>query len=220
MTQPKSDSSGRWFILAILAVFVLGGLGIAVAVNQGRGGDEGLGNLDAVAPVELSGDPLPPLPEGVTITTPDTDPAAGMKAPGLSGTDFHGEEVSIPDDGRPKVIYFLAHWCPHCQSEVPMVVSLGQDGSKPEGLDVYGVSTAVNATRANYPPEPWLVGESWSFPIIRDSETSGAFDAFGGGGLPYAVYLDSDNNVLFRAAGALDEATTMQFWNLTAASAG
>ncbi len=220
MTQPNSDSSGKWFIFAVLGVFILGGLGVAIAVNSGGGGEAGLGNLSAVAPVEVSGDALPPLPEGVNLTTPETDPAAGMKAPGLSGTDFQGEEVSIPDDGRPKVIYFLAHWCPHCQQEVPMVVSLGANGSKPDGLDVYGVSTAVNAARANYPPESWLVGENWEFPIVRDSENSDALVAFGGGGLPFAVYLDGDNKVLFRTAGALDAATTIEFWNQTAASAG
>lgn len=218
MTQPKSDSSGRWFILAILGVFVLGGLGIAVAVN--KGGTDDVDNLAAVAPVDVLGDAIPAMPQGVNITTPDSDPAVGMKAPELVGTDFTGEEVSIKADGRPKVIFFLAHWCPHCQQEVPQVISLSEDGSKPEGVDFYAVSTAVDASLANYPPARWLGNENWSFPIVRDNATSDAHEAYGQGGFPYTVYLDGDNNVLFRSAGQLQPAVAIELWNLTAASVG
>ena len=35
--------------------------------------------------------------------------------------DFEGDAVAITNDGRPKIILLFAHWCPHCQNEVPVV---------------------------------------------------------------------------------------------------
>ena len=44
------------------------------------------------------------------------DPAVGMTIPTVTGTDFDGNDITITgDDGKAKVIVFVAHWCPHCQ---------------------------------------------------------------------------------------------------------
>lgn len=216
MTHPNQDNSGKWFMFAILAIFVLGGLGVAAAVSLGGGDD--IDGLLSTAPVEVSGEPLLPMSAG-GVTTAETDPAAGMVAPDLVGTDFFGEEVSITADGTPKIIYFVAHWCPHCQREVPSVVELVEQGLVPEGVDIYTVSTAVDATRGNHPPSVWLDEEGWEFPVIRDNGDSAAYAAYGAAGFPYTVYLDGENKVLFRSSGSLDQATTLQLWGLTAASA-
>jgi len=56
------------------------------------------------AGVALSGAALPIFPaEGA-------DSSIGMPMPELTGQSFDGTPVSITNDGRPKVIFFLAHW--------------------------------------------------------------------------------------------------------------
>lgn len=38
--------------------------------------------------------------------------------PDVDGETFAGERVIVGSDGRPKVVMFLVHWCPHCQAGV------------------------------------------------------------------------------------------------------
>ncbi len=216
MTQPKTDSSGKWFLLSVVAIFILGAFGVALAASRGGGDD--LDNVAAVAAVEITGGELAPMPPGGGITSHNTDPAAGTKGPDLVGTDFQDQSVSIKADGRPKVVYFLAHWCPHCQEEVPQIVNMTNQGLKPDNVDFYAVSTAVDPSTPNYPPAKWLKEEKWPFPIIRDTRDSEAFTAYGAGGFPYAVYLDGDNNVLFRSSGELEPEVAAELWARTAAS--
>ncbi len=171
---------------------------------------------EQTAPVELTGDAIPPMPEGVTVSDATTDPAAGTEAPTLVGTSFDGEEVTIGPDGTAKAIYFVAHWCPHCQEEIPVVQQLLDDGLKPDGLEVYAVSTAVESGQGNFPPEAWLQEEGFQPTTIRDDETSAAFAGFGGTGFPYVVYLDAENRIVARSSGNLDGPTTEQLWQTAA----
>ncbi len=172
----------------------------------------------ATAPVSVEGASLAEMPD--VLVTADDDPAAGAVAPTLSGTDFDGNPVTIGPDGRAKVIYFVAHWCPHCQAEVPLVQELIAGGQKPDNVDIYAVSTAVKPEGGNYPPAAWLDRVGFSPVTMRDDETSSAVLAFGAGGFPYAVYLDSQNRVIARSAGELGLDGIAQMWALTAANAG
>src|SRR5438552_12519468 len=61
-------------------------------------------------PVSVTGTALPSF-SGDT----EADPAVGKPMPTLRGTSFDGTPVTIAPDGHPKVIAFVAHWCPHCQ---------------------------------------------------------------------------------------------------------
>lgn len=216
--NPDGDSAGKWFLFAIVGIFVMGGLGIAAAVTLA--GDEDIDDVDPYGDIALSGEPLSAMPIRQGITTADNDDAIGRQAPDITGTDFDGEEVSITADGRPKIVYFVSHGCPHCQVEVPMLVSLVEDGLLPEGLDIYAVSTGVDAAKTKYPPQRWLDDEGWTLPLIRDNEAQEALIAHGAGGYPYAVYLDGDNKLLFRSSGSLDSAITLELWNQVAPSAG
>ena len=131
------------------------------------------------------------------------DAAAGTVAPALEGTDFDGKTVRIGPDGTPKVVMFLAHWCPHCQREVPKVQDWLDEQGPPEGVALYSVSTSVAADRPNHPPERWFEREGWTVPVIRD-EGSKAAEAFGLTGFPYFVFLDGENRVVQRASGEMD----------------
>src|SRR3972149_8959446 len=105
----------------------------------------------------VTGDALPLAGEGADL-------ALGLPIPDVVGADFAGNEVRISRDGRPKILIFLAHWCSHCQVEVPIVHDWVDAGSLPEGLDLIGVATSPTSTRPNFPPSAWLGGGAWGRP--------------------------------------------------------
>ena len=204
-------------MIGILVAAVVGIVGIGfLATSLGGGGD---GDESVAAPtVEIVGDAIAPMPEGLAITDASTDPSAGTVAPTFIGTDFDGGEVTIEPDGRAKAIYFLAHWCPHCQAEVPVVQALIDDGQQPENLDIYAVSTAVDSTRGNFPPEEWLSNESFTPTVLRDDADLTAYNSTGPAGFPFVLYLDADHQVVGRSAGTLDAGQMQALWTAAASS--
>jgi thiol-disulfide isomerase/thioredoxin len=165
---------------------------------------------DETGPVQITGDPLPSTEEGGILADPATDPAIGSIAPILSGTNFNGSEVTIGPDGRAKVVYFLAHWCDHCQTEVKLINELAAAGKQPPEVDLYAVAIAVRDDADNYPPSAWLAG----FPgtVLRDSSDNEGAIASGVSGIPYALYLDGENRVLSRSVGSLSETQILAQW--------
>ena len=199
-------------VLAAGAYAVLGGDDDApLATGASQGTSEGATSPDpsagasgeqvAVADVEITGADLPPYDSAAD------DEAIGRTFPAISGTGvLRGDAISIPnDDGRAKLVLFLAHWCPHCQAEVP-VVRDWFERQGPDDVDVYAVSTAVAPDRGNYPPADWLARENWTFPTIADDEFSSALAAAGGTGFPFFVAVDAEGKVVQRASGELSEA--------------
>ena len=158
-----------------------------------------------VFPVVVTGDPLPPYD---SPSSPDA--AVGLAAPAVDGQDYDSNPSSIggPSDG-PTMLVFLAHWCPHCNDEIPVLVDLNDNGDLPEDLDVIGISTAVDEAGPNYPPSKWLVDKDWPWPVLADSVDSEAFLSNGGTGFPFTVMLDEDGNVLARKAGAASAEETL-----------
>jgi cytochrome c biogenesis protein CcmG/thiol:disulfide interchange protein DsbE len=129
--------------------------------------------------------------------------ATGQIAPDVAGQDYAGSDVSITNDGTAKGIVFLAHWCPHCQEEVPRVQEWLNGGGGVEGVDLYSVSTAANSGRDNHPPSAWLDREGWTTPVIVDDKEGTVHTAYGAGGFPYWVFLNADGTVNVRTAGQL-----------------
>ena len=213
---PAEQGTSRLFLLAIAAVVVVG-LGVVAVVAGGSGDadsatDEVAGDGAETAAVSITGDPLELMPEGVQVSDAATDPTVGTIAPTVTGTTFDGTEVTIGPDGSAKVIYFVAHWCPHCQAEVPLVQGLIDAGAVPDGLEVYAVSTSVDDGRGNYPPSGWFAEEGFTPTVIRDDDATSALSAFGATSFPFAVYLDAEHQVVARTAGSLDAETTELLW--------
>jgi len=103
---------------------------------------------------------------------------------------------------------FLAHWCPHCNAEMPMLRDWKQSGGVPDDLQVVGVATAVSETSANYPPAKWFSDKGWSWPVIVDESvaagTAGkAAVAYGASGWPYFVIVGAGGNVKVRVSGEI-----------------
>jgi thiol-disulfide isomerase/thioredoxin len=102
------------------------------------------------------------------------------------------------------MLVFLAHWCPHCNREVPELNKWRDSGDVPEGLQVVAVTTAVSADREHYPPSTWIRDEmGWTWPVLADSPDNDAAIAFGVSGFPFSVILDTDGTVLGRSSGEL-----------------
>jgi len=191
----KSSGAKTGLIVGIVGAVVVALL-VAVVVF---GTNDITDTSHETADVTLDGVSLPQMPPE---TAQDTT-ANGLTPPVLTGTDFEGNTVSISNDGRAKAVLFLAHWCSNCQEEVPRVQGWLDGGGGVEGVDLYSVTTAVRSTSGNYPPSAWLEREGWTVPVIRDDAQSSAHRAFGGGGFPYWVFLNSDGTVVLRAAGQL-----------------
>ena len=166
----------------------------------------GSGELQENGPVVVSGEALAPWEQG------GDDPAVGATAPVLEGQDFAGTPVEVgAATGEPTMVVFLAHWCPHCQDEVPVLVGMRDGGTFPEGVAVVGVSTAVDPTRGNYPPSTWLDAEGWTWPVLADDEQISALSAYGGTSFPFVVLLDGEGTVLARTAGEMTEDQVVDF---------
>ena len=148
-------------------------------------------------PVEPAGDPLPPYESG----TPDL--AIGMQAPTVNGQGFDGTPITVggPTDG-PTLYVFLAHWCPHCNDEIPQLNELRDAGTLPSDLNVIGVATGSAAEAPNFPPSQWAVDMDWTWPMVADDEIGTTMGYFGGTSFPYTVIVDADGQVLARKAGA------------------
>lgn len=145
----------------------------------------------------VTGEALPPLED------PNSDAAVGTAAPVVVGATFDGTEISIggPTDG-PTMLVFLAHWCPHCNDEIPEILELRDRGDLPDNLNIIGISTAVQDDRDNFPPSSWIVEKGWTWPVLADTADSEAIQLYGGMTFPFLVMLNADGTVNTRKGGS------------------
>ena len=205
------NSKNRTLLIVVgVIVVILGLAGIAVLAGGGddssSGGvvdpsetttaSESSGDIEQNRAITAAGDNVP------SLTDVDPDPAIGMAFPTIDGQSFDGTPVSIGGaaDG-PTMVVFLAHWCPHCNNEIPELIELNNRDGVPADMRVVGVSTGVDNTAPNYPPSEWLKDMDWPWEAMADDANSSAFVLGGGSGFPYLVILDADGNVLARDSG-------------------
>lgn len=192
MADNSSSGTRTGIIIGAVAALVVGILIVAVAFgNEEVGAEYG-------EPV-IEGTALTRFPSGESIDVS----AAGQTAPDVMGSNYQGDAVAITNDGVAKAIVFLAHWCPHCQEEVPRVQEWLDNGGGVEGVDLYSVSTAASSARDNYPASTWLDNENWTLPVIVDDQDGSVHTAYGAGPFPYWVFLNADGTVAVRTAGQL-----------------
>jgi thiol-disulfide isomerase/thioredoxin len=130
----------------------------------------------------------------------------GVIAPTLNGYTFAGNPVSITPgaSAQPLMLVFLAHWCPHCNREVPRLISWQEQGLVPEGLRVIGVTTASRNDQANWPPSDWIEEMKWPFEVFVDSESGDAANAYGVDGFPFIAIVNAEGKIVGRHSGELE----------------
>jgi cytochrome c biogenesis protein CcmG/thiol:disulfide interchange protein DsbE len=201
---PRDDRPGRGrrdrrrLVVAVVlaAMLVLAGVAALVA-RASRQHAPPPTTVEETRPVEIEGAPLPVLADS------GADPAVGQRVPAVRGFTFDGRPVRIGDAGHAQVIVFLAHWCPHCQREVPGLVAWLKSGGLPAGVELYGVATATRPDQPNYPPSAWLAREEWPAPVLADSADGKAAHALGLSAFPFFVFTNARGEVVSRWAGEL-----------------
>ena len=138
------------------------------------------------------------------------DAAVGAFAPVPTGVDLYGNPITIStriglEEKKSSIIVFLAHWCSHCQREVPMIQKFIDSNGFPQNINIFSVATHIDKTRNNYPPDEWLEREKYTVPTIFDDEENKIAESFGLSAFPYWVFLNPDGTVYMRHAGSLSE---------------
>ena len=197
MAKPTtSKTKPGWVVPAALVAMVTALFLVAAVATRigGGGGDAGDADVAQTRPVSVAGPALPGFAGQVT------DPAVGTVAPRVTGATFAGSPVQIGGTGRPAMVFFVAHWCPHCRKEVPLLApALGR--ITPPGVDVLTVSTSVRQGAAGYPPSEWLEDQGWPTPVLADDTDYSAASAYGLTSFPYYVLLDGAGKVVARDSG-------------------
>lgn len=179
--------------------WIVGGVVVAAGLFAALSAESG--TVQDYGDVSVSGAALPRYEPEVS------DAAVGMPAPAITG-----ETVSVSPGGTPKVVLFVAHWCPACQQEVPALTSWVQANGMPMGIEVVTVATSTNPAQGNFPPSIWLEREEFPFPVIYDDEDDTASIMYGLSAFPFWVVIDSEGNVVQRFTGVLpDEAVSKLF---------
>jgi cytochrome c biogenesis protein CcmG, thiol:disulfide interchange protein DsbE len=188
-----------WIVVG--AVVVLGVVAIALSVGGGDddgGGGGGSSGAEFGDPT-ISGEALPSYVSGTE------DAAVGETAPTVRGENFDGEPTSI-EPGKPRMIVFLAHWCPHCNAEAPRLAAFLADPGLPDGVELTIVPTGSQPEAEFWPPSEWLndVGLGQVETLV-DSEDQTVAAAYGLSAYPFIVTLDADGRVLERVSGEQPE---------------
>jgi thiol-disulfide isomerase/thioredoxin len=189
------NTQATWIIGAVIGIVIA--VAAIVAISS-TGGKETTSDLQQFGKIEVIGDPLP------QFTSEEGDTAVGMMAPVVNGTGFSGNPIST-SHGTPMLIMFFAHWCPHCQREVPLLVEWEKSGAVPAGIDVIAIATGTDPANPNYPPSDWLAREQFPalWPVMTDSKSFEAAEAYGLQGYPYFVLVDADGKVAKRMSGEI-----------------
>lgn len=207
MTSPiRPADRSRYLWWGGLALVVLIGIVALIATNGTSDGTSEKQTEDVVAqqtaPVSLD------APEAVTLPPfngQGEDPAIGQVIPTVSGTSLEGRPMTISPDGKAKVMLFVAHWCPHCQREIPRLVEHLKNNPMPDDVELVTVSTSVAEDRGNYPPSAWLENAGWPVPVLADSEEQTAAQTYGLSSFPYYVVVDAEGKVVTRTSGELTD---------------
>jgi thiol-disulfide isomerase/thioredoxin len=221
-----ASSSGKggnttWIWLGIVAVVVVVGvLAIVIGRSASSGSADGGGSSPSggtVVPngdleygaVEVEGTALPAMSQS------GADAAVGETIPTIKGITFDESSVEISADGKPKVILALAHWCPHCQREVPLLQEWLDENGMPADVDLVAVATGNDSTAVNFPAGDWLREEGWSVRTLLDDKESKAGAALGVSGYPGFTVVGADGTVVYRTSGEI----TMDQWEALLESA-
>lgn len=185
----------------VIGVIIIGGIVALIATKpdpETNKRQDAAKKVPVYADVEVDGTELP------VWSGDGTDGAIGDAVPTLSGTSMADKPLTLTPGGGTALVYsVMAHWCPHCNVEVPRILEWVDEQGLPDGVEIVGVSTSADKGQANFPPAVWLAGENWKFPTLIDDELGTASKALGTSSFPNLVFVDADGKVVKRYAGEM-----------------
>ncbi|MDH3731187.1 MAG: TlpA family protein disulfide reductase [Acidimicrobiia bacterium] len=193
-----------WILGGLVGVALVGAIAVSLSGETSTSGA-----VIEIGSPTTSGDSLAPYVRGTS------DPTIGSVIPTATGTDFDEAPVVIdPGDGAAGIV-FLAHWCGHCQAEVPVVQDWLDGGAVPAAR-LLSVATSIDETRPNYPPWSWLDREGWTTPVLVDDAAGSVMRAFGGTEFPFWVFVNDAGEVVARVSGEIGAEALAGFLELAA----
>ncbi len=207
--KKKKASSGDSMRTILYVVLVVVGIAGAVALGTSGGSSDTTTDTVVTVPggvqpaeyqkVSSTGGMLAPLPES------GADTETGKSVAVLKGYDLQGRPVTIDPagEGKATMVVFLAHWCPHCNREIPVLNKWRESGEVPTGLRVVGITTGSKADQANWPPSKWMTAMKWPFEVMADSEAQEAARAYGVGGYPFMAFVGANGKITARTSGEI-----------------
>lgn len=209
--QAKRGAVGRLtakILIGVVALAAIGGVGYLLAQSADA-------TFGVAAAQTVTDTPALPAPTGGGAA----DIAAGATAPTVTGQSFDGADVTVGGQGQPQAITFVAHWCPHCQDEVPLVKDWVDQGLVADGVELVGVSTFHDPASPNWPPDEWLEREEFPGEVLVDHDDTAA-QAYGLQGTPMWVFVDAQGTVVARWSGQIDAERFAEGVALAAGTAG
>jgi thiol-disulfide isomerase/thioredoxin len=207
--KKKKAGSGDSIRTILYVVLVVVGIAGAVALGTSGGSSDTTTDTVVTVPggvqpaeyqkVSSTGGMLAPLPES------GADTETGKSVAVLKGYDLQGRPISIDPagEGKATMVVFLAHWCPHCNREIPVLNKWRESGEVPTGLRVVGITTGSKADQANWPPSKWMTAMKWPFEVMADSEAQEAARAYGVGGYPFMAFVGANGKITARTSGEI-----------------
>lgn len=192
-----------WIVIAVMVVAGIVALVVTAPDEDTKQREAKVADVPVYADVTVAG---PSLDEfGGSDANDEKDPAVGSAVPALDGTSIvSGDPLTItPGGGTARVYVVVAHWCPHCNVEVPKIVEWGATDGVPDGVEIVGVSTSAQKGSPNFPPATWLAREDWKWDALVDDEVGTAAEALGTSGFPFLVFVNADGTVAKRFSGEM-----------------
>lgn len=176
------------------------------AVDQ-KVDDLATGSLVAPSASGASAAVAPSVPTGylAPFEQGQPDAALGMVLGEVAGIDYYTEtELTIdPTDGTARAWLIWAHWCPHCQRELPPLSDwYAENADQYPNVELISVTSSIDPARGN-PLEPYLDELQLPFPAILDPDLALA-EQFGLSAYPFWVFTAGDGTTLLRVAGFLE----------------
>jgi thiol-disulfide isomerase/thioredoxin len=135
--------------------------------------------------------------------------SAGMRLPALPTEVITPPKVTLAGlRGKPAAINFWASWCTPCRREAPELEQLHRSRTTAGRIVGVNWNDRLSAARA------FVRDHRWTFPNLRDADGS-VGGAYGIGGLPTTVILDSRGRIVQMLAGPQTVASIRAAFNST-----
>lgn len=139
--------------------------------------------------------------------------AQGQPFPNITGEDMYtGRQVSTKDmQGKPTLVVVWAHWCPHCQKELPIIQQMSKDEAGDFNFLTVTTAAGQQPAQAQYAtPATLMKTQGITMPTLRDDGTT-IMQALDVQGFPTLLMVDADGKLVGRASGEMPKDQLLSF---------